>query len=80
MIVMLKYTSNCFYEYFSKELDDNMTLKEVEEYIVGYSMHLLKEYIHNFSDYTEEEKKELLNTFIREEGVCHWTIQGDVYS
>ena len=80
MIVMLKYTSNCFYEYFSKELDDNMTLKEVEEYIIGYSMHLLKEYIYNFSDYTEEEKEELLNTFIREEGVCHWTIQGDVYS
>ena len=79
MIVGLKYTSNCFYEYFSKGFDDNLTLKEVRELIEHYSLYWLEEYLQGLSDYTEKEKEDLLNTFIREDGVCHWTIKEDVY-
>lgn len=79
MRVGLKYTSDRFYEYFAKYFDDDMTLKEIRELIEHYSLYWLEQYLQGLSNYTEKEKEELLNTFTRENGVCRWTIEEDVY-
>lgn len=79
MVVFLKYESSCVYEYFYKELDDNLTIKELNNLINRECFNWFFEYVKNFSDYTEEEKQELLNTFLNEEGKCHWSIGEDVY-
>ena len=54
-----------------------MTIKEVRELIEHYSFYGLEEYLQGH--YTEEEKEGFLSTFICEDGVCHWTIEENVY-
>ena len=79
MVIGLKYESSCVYEYFYKELDDNLTIKELNNLINEECFNWFFEYVKNFSDYTEEEKQELLNTFLNEKGRCRWLIGEDVY-
>ena len=75
MVVFLKYESLCVYEYFYKELDDNLTIKELNNLINEECFNWFFEYVKNLNDYTEEEKQELLNTFLNKHGKCHWLIE-----
>ena len=79
MVVFLKYESSCVYEYFYKELDDNLTIKKLNNLINEKCFDWFFEYVKSFDDYTEEEKQELISTFICENGKCHWSIGEDVY-
>lgn len=79
MVVFLKYESSCVYEYFCKELDDNLTIKELNNLINKECFNWFFEYVKNLNDYTEVGKQKLFDTFINEEGKCHWLIEEDVY-
>lgn len=77
MVVFLKleYESSSVYESFYKELDDNITIKELNNLINKECFNWFSEYVKNLNDYTEEEKQELLNTFLNEHGKYHWSIE-----
>ena len=79
MVLGLKYESSCILEYFVKELDDNLTIKELQELIERECFDWFKEYIYNMTDYSDKEKHELIKQFLREDGVCHWAFKGDIY-
>lgn len=79
MVIGLKYESSCVYEYFFKELNDNLTIKELKELIEKEYYNWFKEYIYNMTNYSEKEKHEKIMNFLREDGICRWAFKGDIY-
>lgn len=77
MIVHFKFIDEGFFEEFDEQFNDDMTLGEVETYIKGYSIYILRKHMKNRKEYTEEDVKYLLSLYTWETGVCRWFITGE---
>lgn len=77
MLVNYKFIDEGFFEEFSEQFHDDMTLREVKEYIEDCSDYILKEHLKSCKEYTEEDVKYLLSLYTAETGICRWSITGE---